>query len=87
VSNVHEIKRTSWLDVPGKLRDLAAHIEAEGNKVRTIIVISSDGETVTVRGFGERTSPVEISGYFARAQWIQNYTPITQSIDPDPPAA
>lgn len=65
--SVHEIKRVSLLDVPAKLRELATEYEQRPVELRTAIVIVgySDG-CVCVRGFGERTSSLEATGWLHR---------------------
>ena len=77
---VHEIKRTSFLDAPGKLRELAAALEERKRPTTTVIIITMDGAQMEVHGFGERTSGIEIAGYLSRALWMQNNLP-TQSVE------
>lgn len=65
--SVHEIKRTSLLDIPSKLRELAAEFEARPGELRTaIVVVGFDDGCVCVRGFGERTSGLEATGWLHR---------------------
>lgn len=66
--SVHEIKRLSLLDVPGKLRELATQYAERPEELRTAIVVVgyADG-FVCVRGFGERTSALESTGWLHRA--------------------
>lgn len=65
---VREIKRVSLMDVPGKLRQLAAEYERRSGELRTAIVVVgyTDG-FVCVRGFGERTTALEATGWLHRA--------------------
>ncbi len=81
--SVRELKRVSWLDAPAKLRELAATLEARKKPTSTVIVITADGKTMEVRGYGERTSGVEIAGYLSRALWIQNNCPSDVIEDPE----
>lgn len=66
--SLHEIKRTSLMDVPAKLRELAMQYEERPRELRTAIVVVgyADG-FVCVRGFGERTSALEATGWLHRA--------------------
>jgi hypothetical protein len=86
MTNVHEIKRTSFLDVPAKLRELATMLESRGTPTKTVIIITADGSRMEVRGFGERTSGIEVAGYLSRALWMQNDLPTADAVD-EPPAA
>lgn len=65
--SVREIKRVSLMDVPAKLRQLAAEYERRSGELRTAIVVVgyTDG-FVCVRGFGERTSALETTGWLHR---------------------
>lgn len=64
--SVHEIKRISYMDVPGKLHELAVHVERE--KLQTaIVIIGHDNGRVSVRGYGTRTSALEAIGWLHRA--------------------
>jgi hypothetical protein len=65
--SLHEIKRVSLLDVPAKLREMAAEYERRSGELRTAIVVVgyADG-FVCVRGFGERTSALEATGWLHR---------------------
>jgi len=65
--SVHEIKRTSLLDCPQRLRELADDIEREGLKTVICVIGYPDGR-VAIRGYGERSSGLEASGWLARAQ-------------------
>lgn len=66
--SVHEIKRRSLLDVPGKLRELATQYEARPEELRTaIVIVGYDDGLVCVRGFGERTLALEATGWLHRA--------------------
>lgn len=67
--SIHEIKRTSLLDCPQRLRELADDMEKNGLKT-VICVIGYPGGKVAVRGYGERTSGLEASGWLARAQTL-----------------
>jgi hypothetical protein len=88
MTNIREIKKTSWLDAPAKLRELAAALESRGKPTTTVIVITADGTNMEVRGFGERTSGIEIAGYLSRALFIQNDLPNCALVDDGaPPAA
>ena len=65
--SVHEIKKTSFLNVPEKLRELAQNIEEE--KILTCVcIIGHTNGKVSVRAYGERTSALQTSGWLARAQ-------------------
>ncbi len=87
VTNVYEIKRTSFLDVPAKLRELATMLESRGTPTKTVIIITADGSRMEVRGFGERTSGIEVAGYLSRALWMQNDLHTESAEDTGPPAA
>lgn len=63
---VHEIKRTSLLDVPAKLRELAAHVEK--NEIKTaVVILGHPGGYITVRAFGEQTTALSTIGWLGRA--------------------
>ncbi len=65
--SIHEIKRTSLLDVPAKLHDLAAEFKDRPDELRTaIVVIGYKDGYVCVRGFGERTTALEAIGWLHR---------------------
>ena len=64
---VHELKRTSLMDVPAKLRELADYCEREDIPT-VVVVIGYPGGYVALRGYGEQTSAVACSGWLARAQ-------------------
>ena len=65
--SVHEIKRVSLMDVPGKLRELAAAFEKRPQELRTaIVVIGYETGHVAVRGYGERTTNLEAVGWLHR---------------------
>jgi len=68
---LHEIKRTSLLNVPQRLRELADEMEKRKDErfaVTVVIGYLDRGGKVAVRGFGERTSGLECSRWLARAQ-------------------
>jgi hypothetical protein len=64
--SVTEIKRTSLLDCPQRLRELADDMEKNGLKTVICVVGYPEGK-VAVRGYGERTSALEASGWLMRA--------------------
>lgn len=63
---IHEIKRASLLDIPAKLRELADAIEKNGQKT-CVVIIGCDNGQVHVRGYGERSSGLETTGWLHRA--------------------
>lgn len=66
--SVYEIKRVSLMDVPGKLRELADTFEQRSAELRTAIVIVGHASGhVQVRGYGERTTNLEATGWLYRA--------------------
>lgn len=65
--SVTEIKQTSLLDIPAKLRALADEIEVKGFKTVVLIIGYPTGK-VAVRAYGERTSALMTCGWLARAQ-------------------
>ena len=65
--SVHEIKITSLMNVPAKLRELAQNIEEEGIKTCICIIGHANGK-VSVRAYGERTSALQTTGWLVRAQ-------------------
>lgn len=67
MSNVHEIKRVSFLDVPGRLREIADDIEQKGIPTVVMVMGYANGK-VSIRSFGERTSGLMTLGWLARAQ-------------------
>lgn len=64
--SVHELKITSLLNVPAKLRELADHVEKHGIKT-AVVVLGHPGGYITVRAFGEQTSALSATGWLARA--------------------
>jgi len=84
--SVHEIKRTSLMNVPDKLRQLALEFEQRPAELRTAVVIVgyADGY-VAVRGFGERTSALEATGWLHRAlDVLTNGAGISDNLTPEP---
>lgn len=68
IGNLRVIGRASLLDVPRRLRAMAEEIEARGDTHRTVIcVVAYPDGRVSVRGFGERTSALEATGWLTRA--------------------
>lgn len=69
MSNVHEIKRKSLLDAPGKLRALADELELKDIATSTTVavVLGYSCGRVAVRGYGERSSALMVTGWLARA--------------------
>lgn len=66
--SVHEIKRISLLDVPGKLRELADEFEKRSAELCTaVVIVGYDTGHVAIRGYGERTSGLEAIGWLHRA--------------------
>ena len=66
---VHEIKRTSLLDVPKRLHELADELAKRPELCSVVVVIGGyAGGRVAVRAYGERTSGLETTGWLARAQ-------------------
>lgn len=85
--SVHEIKRVSLMDVPGRLKGLAAEIESRPTELRTAIVVVgyADGR-VAVRGFGERTSALEAIGWLHRAlDALTDGAGVEDNLSPDRP--
>lgn len=80
---VREIKRTSLLNAPEKLRELAKEIEARGEPYTAIVVVGYPDGRVSVRGYGPRSDSLACSGWLARAQTLMtedagqqdNFTP------------
>lgn len=69
MSNVHEIKRESLLNIGAQLRKLADWAEANPQAVRTVIVISATHDRVVkCHGYGDRCSAVEALGWLALAK-------------------
>ena len=66
MSNVHEIKRVSYLDLAAKLREWADQIERIPDIKTVTIVIGYPTGHVAVRGAGERSSSLELSGWLSR---------------------
>lgn len=81
---VVEIKRTSLLNVPAKLRELATEIEEAGGEFTVVCVIGGPSGRVLVRGYGPNTSTLEASGWLARAQMHLNSPVTPQDYDPLP---
>lgn len=66
--SLHEIKRTSLLDVPQRLRELADELQKRPELCKTAIVVVTYPEgRVCVRAYGERTTGLETTGWLARA--------------------
>jgi hypothetical protein len=88
-AKVHEIKRTSLLDIPQRLRELANEIESRGDEHRSAVIIISypDGK-VAVRAYGERTSGLETTGWLARAmEMMTSGSGVEDNFTWTPPAA
>jgi hypothetical protein len=66
MTNIREIKRTSLMNVPQRLRELADEIERQGLPTAIVVIGYPEGY-VAVRGFGERTSALEATGWLHRA--------------------
>lgn len=85
--SVREIKRTSLLDVPAKLREIAAEYERRPDELRTaILVVGYRSGHVAVRGYGERTSALEATGWLHRAlDVLTDGVGMSDSLTPAPP--
>ena len=68
--SVAEFKKVSYLDVPAKLRELADQAEraqANGPSFTAVVcVLCYPGGSVAVRGYGERTSVLEMTAWLQR---------------------
>lgn len=85
---VHEIKRTSLMNCPQRLRELADEMEKQG--LRTVICVVGYPEGyAAVRGYGERTSALEAIGWLHRALDVltSGSAQIDAELTPPPPAA
>lgn len=68
MSHLHEIKRTSLLNVPQRLHELADELAKRPELTSVVVVIGGyPGGQVAIRGYGERTSGLETTGWLARA--------------------
>ena len=85
--SVHEIKRPSLVDVPARLRMLATEFESRPKELRTaIVVIGYSSGCVAVRGFGERCSALEATGWLHRAlEAMTSGAGLVDNLAPEPP--
>jgi hypothetical protein len=87
VSNVHEIKRESLLNIGAQLRRLADWAEANPDAVRTVIIISAAHDRVVCcHGYGDRCSAVEALGWLELAKDRVLGNRVAPSTDMDPAA-
>ena len=72
MTDIRAFPKVSYLNVPSKLRELADAVERAqtGNDPfrAVVIVLCYPNGRVAVRGYGEETSPLQMSGWLARAQ-------------------
>jgi len=64
--SVHEIKKTSYLDIPAKLREMANDLENRSDIQNIAIVLGYQRGHVVVRGYGPRSTPLELAGWLSR---------------------
>ena len=89
--DIREFKKTSYLDVPAKLRELADASESAqtgGPPFNGVIVVLCYGSgSVAVRGYGEQTSPLQVAGWLARALTTvsQDYSADHDNLMGEPP--
>lgn len=86
--SVHEIKRTSLLNCPQRLRELADEMEKQGLRTVVCVIGYPDG-CVAVRAFGERTSNLETTGWLHRGLDVltNGCSAADADFSPTPPAA
>lgn len=67
MGDLHEIKRTSLLDAPQRLHELADELAKRPELSSIVVVIGGYPRgLVAVRAYGERTSGLETTGWLAR---------------------
>ncbi len=69
MTDIRAFPKVSYLNVPAKLRELADAAERAqtGDPFRAVvIVLCYPNGRVAVRGYGEETSPLQMSGWLAR---------------------
>lgn len=65
------LRRPLLTDVPSRLRAMAERVESNPELYRSaVLTLCRDDQCVEVYGFGERSSPLEASGWLARAQAV-----------------
>jgi hypothetical protein len=85
MSNVHEIKRASLLNIGAGLRELADWADKNPEAVRTVIIVSAVHDRVVYcHGYGERCSAVEALGWLdlAKDRLMGNRSAPSTDLDP-----
>jgi hypothetical protein len=84
--SVHEIKRISLMDVPGKLRELADRCERD-HRHTVVVLIGHDNGSVDIRGYGDRTSALETIGWLHRGLDVMTSGSSSEHYQDEPPGA